>query len=153
MQGFPVDINALISATVTEAISARNIAKNIKSERFFSQIMPWGTTTGRNSTSSSAYPLSIKSDYRKWFKPVSSRCFLHLDYHRAEIGIAAALSRDNNLLDLYLNGDPYSWLADQCTPAIELNKAKRLFISFQYGAIPSKELIEKICYPQKLLST
>ena len=149
IQGFPVDINELNNATVTEAVSARNIAKNIKNERCFGQITPWGTSTGRNSTSSSAYPLSIKSDYRKWFKPVSGRCFLHLDYHRAEIGIAAALSQDKNLLDLYLNGDPYSWLADQCTPAIELNKAKRLFISFQYGAMPSKELIGKISLPAK----
>lgn len=150
-QGFPVDINALNTVAVTETASARNITKNIESERCYSKITPWGTTTGRNSTSSSDYPLSIKADYRKWFKPVSGRCFLHLDYHRAEIGIAAALSKDKNLLDLYLNGDPYSWLADQCTPAIELNKAKRLFISFQYGAMPSKELIRKISLPAKIV--
>jgi hypothetical protein len=149
IQGFPVDIKALNNTTVTEAVSSRNITKNILDERCYSQITPWGTTTGRNSTSSSDYPLSIKTEYRKWFTPASGRCFLHLDYHRAEIGIAAALSQDKNLLDLYINGDPYLWFAQQCTPAIELKKAKHLFISFQYGAMPSRKLIGKISLPAK----
>jgi len=95
--------------------------------------------------------LSIKANLRNWFKPVNNRCFVHLDFHRQEIGIAAALSHDKKLKDLYLNGDPYLWFANQCDPSIELKKAKRAFIAFQYGATPSISFSKKISLPQTIV--
>jgi hypothetical protein len=151
MQGIPVDVSAIKQVTAIEAPVARNILSYVDGGRCYCPIASFGAVTGRNTTSSSAYPLSIKSCYRKWFKPAKGRCFLHLDYHRAEIGIAAAESQDENLLDLYLNGDPYLWLANQCTPVMELKKAKRLFIAFQYGATPTQAFVRKMLLPERII--
>jgi hypothetical protein len=150
--GFPVDFVQLQQAIPTEAvISANEILKVTSNGRCYSPVKPYATKTGRNSTSSNQYPLSIKANLRNWFKPVNNRCFVHLDFHRQEIGIAAALSHDKKLKDLYLNGDPYLWFANQCDPSIELKKAKRAFIAFQYGATPSISFSKKISLPQTIV--
>jgi len=150
--GFPVDSAQIQQSTSTEALKYSNeILKVTSNGRCYSPVKPYAAKTGRNSTSSNQYPLSIKASMRNWFKPIDNRCFVHLDFHRQEIGIAAALSQDKKLLDLYLNGDPYLWFANQCDPSIELKKAKPAFIAFQYGATPSIAFSKKISLPQKLV--
>ncbi|MCF6459169.1 DNA polymerase [Pseudoalteromonas sp. MMG024] len=117
-----------------------------------SPIRAFGTSTGRNSKSSASYPLSIKSCYRTVIIPVQGNCLLHLDYHRQEIGIAAALSKDSVLLDLYKNGDPYSWFAQQVTPHISIKSAKRLFISLQYGSGVTEQLLRKTSLSKSIVT-
>jgi hypothetical protein len=145
LRGFPLDLVAVNQPNSIEEIScAKELLKKTSNGRCYSATKSYATITGRNSTSSNQHPLSIKASMRKWIRPSKNRCLIHLDFHRQEIGIAAALSQDESLLDLYQNGDPYTWLATQCEPSIELKKAKRAFIAFQYGALPSASLSKKM---------
>lgn len=151
-RGFPLDLVAINQPTSIEEINcAKKLLKVSSNGRCFSPVKPYATTTGRNSTSSNQYPLSIKAELRKWIKPSENRCLIHLDFYRQEIGIAAALSLDINLLDLYQHGDPYAWFAKQCEYEIELKKAKRAFIAFQYGAKPSIALAKKMSLPANIV--
>lgn len=151
--GFPIDLEAIKQPTSIEEVNcARELLKVTSKGRCYSPMKPYATITGRNSTSSNQHPLSIKASLRKWIKPSSNRCLIHLDFHRQEIGIAAALSQDKHLLDLYQQGDPYTWLATRCEPAIEFKKAKRLFIAFQYGAKPSTALSKKMSLPKNIVT-
>jgi len=152
-RGFPLDLIAVNQPTSIEEVNCgKELLKVTHQGRCYSPTKPYATTTGRNSTSSNQHPLSIKASMRKWIKPSKNKCLIHLDFHRQEIGIAAALSQDKHLLVLYQQGDPYTWLATRCEPAIEFKKAKRLFIAFQYGAKPSTALSKKMSLPKNIVT-
>gem|GEM_PF-1800266 len=149
--GIGIDVEALKQIRLHEPDIATALNGRLLDGRNISCIKPFATSTGRNSTSSLSYPLSIKANYRNLISPDSGNCLIHLDYKRQEIGIAAALSQDALLLDLYKNNCPYAWFANQVNPAVPMKLAKRLFIAIQYGAQLNDTFIRKMSLPAETI--
>lgn len=63
--------------------------------------------TGRNLPSSSRYVFGPSSWLRSLIKPDPGRVLAYIDWSQQEIGIAAALSGDEGLLEAVRSGDPY----------------------------------------------
>lgn len=69
---------------------------------------PWGTKTGRSQPS----PARLVFASARWLRgglirPPPGRALAYIDWTAAEIGIAAALSRDANMMAAYRSGDVY----------------------------------------------
>ena len=67
---------------------------------------PFGTTTGRNAPKKESIfgkPVWMRS----FWMPTEGSAFAYIDWTAAEVGIAAALSGDRAMMDMYLSGDPH----------------------------------------------
>lgn len=69
--------------------------------------------TGRNQPSNSKFIFGPAVWLRNLIKPSYGRGLAYLDWSQQEFGIAAALSRDENMIEAYLSGDPYLAFAVQ----------------------------------------
>lgn len=78
-----------------------------------SLLSPFGTLTGRNAPSSAKFIFGNAVWLRNLIKPKFGTAISYIDYEQQEIGIAAALSKDRNLIDAYESGDPYISFAKQ----------------------------------------
>jgi DNA polymerase I len=76
-------------------------------------LSPFGTVTGRNTPSSSKFIFGNAIWLRNLIKPFPGYAISYVDYEQQEIGIAAALSKDENLILAYESGDPYISFAKQ----------------------------------------
>jgi DNA polymerase-1 len=72
-----------------------------------SLLSPFGTITGRNTPSSSRFIFGNSVWLRNLIKPEEGKALAYIDYSQQELGIAAALSGDENLIRAYKSGDPY----------------------------------------------
>lgn len=86
--------------------------KNLKLEigsdgrnRFW--LNPFGTKTGRNNPSTNRALFGLPHTMRSFMKPEPGMALAQIDYGAEEVGIAAAKSRDQQLIEDYLSGDPY----------------------------------------------
>jgi hypothetical protein len=70
-------------------------------------LMPFATLTGRNAPSSIGYIFGLPAGFRPLIKPAEGEAVAILDYSAEEIGIAAGLSDDTNLLATFRAKDPY----------------------------------------------
>lgn len=70
-------------------------------------ISPFGSLTGRNQPSTSKSIFGPAKWIRYLIKPDEGMAIAYLDFEQQEFGIAAALSRDRNMMDAYNSGDPY----------------------------------------------
>lgn len=68
---------------------------------------PFSTKTGRNAPSASRFIFGPSVWIRSLIKPAPGRAIAYIDFASQEIGIAAALSGDQALIDTYSSGDPY----------------------------------------------
>jgi DNA polymerase I len=75
-------------------------------------LFPFGTTTGRNAHSKSPYNAHAGMRSFMLFSP--DTIGFYLDWRTQEVGVAAALSEDQVLIDDYLAGDVYHALARLC---------------------------------------
>lgn len=75
--------------------------------RLFAALRPFGTVTGRNAPSSTKFILNAPSWTRALVRPPAGRALAYLDWRSHELGIAAVLSEDANLLRSYEADDPY----------------------------------------------
>jgi DNA polymerase-1 len=82
-------------------------------------LFPFGTATGRNAHSKSPYNAHASMRSFMVFPPGSIG--FYLDWRSQEVGIAAAKSGDQNLIDDYLRGDVYHALALLCGLTTEPN--------------------------------
>jgi len=89
----------------------------------------FGAKTSRNTPSSSKYIFGPAVWIRSLIKPQKGMAISYIDYSQQEIGIAAALSKDENLKKAFETGDPY----------IEFAK--------EAGAVPQNAT--KITYPDE----
>jgi hypothetical protein len=74
-------------------------------------LSPFGTITGRNAPKSSEFIFACPAWLRSLVRPTSGRGIAYVDWCAQEHGIAAALSRDAQMMRAYQTGDPYLALA------------------------------------------
>jgi DNA polymerase I len=112
-------------------------------------LFPFGTATGRNAHARSPY--NAHAGVRGFIKFPADNIGAYLDWRTQEVGIAAAESGDQNLIDDYLNGDIYHALALLCGLTTERdpikwkksdpatrNRMKALQLGINYGmGVPS----------------
>jgi len=70
-------------------------------------LSPFRTKTGRNAPSTSKFIFNNATWLRHLIKPNPGKSLAYVDYCQQEIGIAAAISQDENLINDYLSGDVY----------------------------------------------
>ena len=112
-------------------------------------LFPFCTATGRNAHSKSLY--NSHASMRSFMVFPPDTIGVYLDWRTQEVGIAAALSGDQQLIDAYLAGDVYHALAVACgftddpdpqhwkknNPEMR-NRMKRLQLAINYGmGVPS----------------
>ena len=69
--------------------------------------------TGRNQPSNSRFIFGPAVWLRGLIKPECGKALAYIDWSQQEFGIAAALSRDENMIEAYQSGDPYLTFAIQ----------------------------------------
>lgn len=77
--------------------------------RFF--FNPFGSQTGRNQPPAKYFVLAMSSWLRCLMKPEPGYEITTIDYASQEFAIAAAMSRDINMINAYKSGDPYLYFA------------------------------------------
>jgi len=82
-------------------------------------LFPFGTATGRNAHRKSLYNAHAGLRGFMLFSPDTIGCYL--DWRTQEVGIAAALSGDEALMDAYRSGDVYHALARMCGLTVDLD--------------------------------
>jgi len=87
-------------------------------------LSPFCSKTSRNQPSSSKFIFGNAVWLRNLIKPEEGRAISYIDYEQQEIGIAAALSQDNNLMIAYGSGDPYVAFA-KAAGAMPVNGTKK----------------------------
>lgn len=102
--------------------------------------------TGRNQPSNSRFVFGAPAWLRGLVRPGPGKALAYLDYGQQELGIAAALSEDANLLAAYRAGDPYLAFARMAGAVPEGATAeshprerslfKRTALAVQYGQGP-----------------
>jgi DNA polymerase I len=70
-------------------------------------LSPYGTITGRNAPKSSEFIFAYPAWLRSLVRPAPGRVIAYIDWCSQEHGIAAALSRDAQMMRAYQTGDPY----------------------------------------------
>ena len=73
-------------------------------------LSPYGSKTGRNQPSNSRFIFGTATWLRSLIQPPPGRFVAYVDWTSQEIGVAAKLSGDANLLAAY-EDDPYLWFA------------------------------------------
>lgn len=73
-------------------------------------LSPYGSKTGRNQPSNSKFVFGAATWLRSLIQPPPGRFAAYVDWTSQEIGIAAKLANDENLLAAY-EDDPYLWFA------------------------------------------
>jgi hypothetical protein len=69
----------------------------------------FGSKTGRNQPSNSAFIFGPSCWLRSLIRPEPGRGLAYCDWSAQELGIAAVLSGDKQMQDAYASGDPYLW--------------------------------------------
>ncbi len=70
-------------------------------------LSPFRAKTGRNQPSNARFIFGPAVWLRGFIKPPEGYAVAYVDWEQQEFGIAAALSRDPNMIEAYLSGDPY----------------------------------------------
>ena len=70
-------------------------------------LWPFTAATGRNAPSSGEFIFGPSTWWRGLIKPAEGMALAYIDYNAQELGIAAALSKDPELLKAVESGDPY----------------------------------------------
>ena len=104
--------------------AVRNLKLEIGADgRNRSWLNPFGTKTGRNNPSTNRYIFGLPHTMRSFMKPAPGMALGQPDFGAQEIGIAAGLSGDPQLIEDYLSGDPYRQFAKASLGNREPNKA------------------------------
>jgi len=70
-------------------------------------LSPFGSVTGRNQPSNTKFVFGPARWIRGLIRPPEEYGIAYIDFSSQEIGIAAALSKDEQMIEGYLSGDPY----------------------------------------------
>jgi hypothetical protein len=101
-------------APTWQLLNFRNLLTNLDelpvgsdgSNRYW--INPFGSATARNQPSNAQFILGFPSYLRALIRPEPGTALIYLDFAKAEIGIAAALSHDPHMIAAYRSGDVYT---------------------------------------------
>jgi hypothetical protein len=77
----------------------------------------FGSSTGRNQPSNSAYIFGPSCWLRSLIKPAPGHALAYIDWSQQELAIAAALSEDPAMMAAYQSGDFYLWFAKEAGAA------------------------------------
>ena len=80
-------------------------------------LSPFGAKTGRNTPSNSRFIFGPAVWLRSLIRPDPGKALAYIDWSAQEVGIAAALSGDQAMLEAVRSGDPYLGLAKQAKRA------------------------------------
>jgi len=81
------------------------------------RLRPFRARTGRNAPSSARFVFGPARWMRGLIKPGPGMAIAYIDWSQQELGIAAALSKDDKMLEAYCSGDPYLRFAQQARAA------------------------------------
>jgi hypothetical protein len=103
----------------------------------------FGSKTGRNQPSNSAFIFGPSCWLRSLIKPAPGRGLAYSDWSAQELGIAAALSGDRRMQEAYASGDPYLWFgkfagivppdANKKTHGADRDRLKTVMLGVLYG--------------------
>jgi hypothetical protein len=103
----------------------------------------FASKTGRNQPSTAEFIFGPATWLRGLIQPADGTALAYLDYEQQEFGIAAALSKDEAMMEAYRTGDPYLTFAKQAgaVPADatklthdgERERFKKCALGVQYG--------------------
>ena len=96
-------------------------------------LSPFRSKTGRNQPSSKRFIFNSSAWIRSLIKPHQDKALAYIDWSQQEFGIAAALSKDEKMMQAYQSGDPYlefAKLARQIPLGATKNTSKRK-VTFQ----------------------
>ena len=120
-------------------------------------LSPFGSRSGRNQPSNTKFIFGPSTWLRGLIKPTEGRFVAYVDYSQQEIGIAAALSGDKNMMEAYSSGDLYltfakqagavPWNATKQTHAKERDQFKIVALAVGYG-MGEKSLALKLGVPE-----
>ena len=120
-------------------------------------LSPFGSRSGRNQPSNTKFIFGPSTWLRGLIKPQENRFVAYVDYSQQEIGIAAALSRDRNMMEAYASGDLYLTFAKQAgavppdatkkSHAKERDQFKIVALAVGYG-MGEKSLAVKLGAPE-----
>jgi len=106
-------------------------------------LSPFRARTGRNQPSSNQFIFGPSVWLRGLIKPKAGYGLAYIDWSQQEFGIAAALSRDQKMMDAYISGDPYLAFAKQAgavpmgatrhSHKAEREQFKACVLAVQYG--------------------
>jgi hypothetical protein len=106
-------------------------------------LSPFSSTTGRNQPSTNKFVFGLSKWARGLIQPAPGRALAYIDWSQQEFGVAAALSKDENMMQAYQSGDPYLAFAVQAgaVPAeatksshpLEREQYKLCVLATQYG--------------------
>jgi hypothetical protein len=116
-------------------------------------LSPFASKTGRNQPSTSKYIFGLSSWARNMIRPAPGFAIANIDFSQQEFAIAAALSRDENMMGAYRSGDPYMEFAIQSgmapkgatkkTHGAVREQCKTCILAVQYGMGP-ESLAQKL---------
>jgi DNA polymerase I len=87
-------------------------------------LSPFGANTGRHTPSNAAFIFGPATWIRGLIKPQPGTALAYVDWKQQELGIAAALSKDQALMQAYTSGDPYLTFA-RMAGAVPPNATKK----------------------------
>ncbi len=106
-------------------------------------LSPFRSKTGRNQPSNSKFLFGPSVWLRGLIKPAEGMGLAYIDWEQQEFGIAAALSKDPNMMEAYESGDPYLAFAKQAgavpdgatkaSHKVEREQFKQCALAVQYG--------------------
>lgn len=76
-------------------------------------LSPFSSTTGRNQPSTNKFIFGLAKWARALIQPAPGKALAYIDWSQQEFGVAAALSKDPQMMAAYLSGDPYLAFAVQ----------------------------------------
>jgi len=99
-------------------------------------LSPFGSRSGRNTPSNSKFIFGSSAWLRGLIRPPPGHGLAYVDWSSQEIGIAAALSGDPQLIGAYQSGDPYLTFAKQIGAApMDATKASHKTVRDQFKAV------------------
>ncbi len=103
----------------------------------------FGSKTGRNQPSNSKFIFGPSCWLRSLIRPEPGRAISYCDWSAQEFGIAAVLSKDQQMQEAYTSGDPYLWFgkfaklvpqdATKKTHGAERDRFKVMLLGVLYG--------------------
>lgn len=153
-------------ATLRDAISQLRVMSLMvgKDGRNRTSLWPFKSMTGRNQPSTAEYLFCMSAWLRGLMKPPPGYSVAYVDWSQQEFGIAAAFSKDKNMMDAYASGDPYLAFAIQskmappgatkATHKTERNLCKQCVLGVQYCMGPerlAKRIEQPVVFAKHLL--
>ncbi len=152
---------AIIYPEISDLWHLKSLLPHLKENRLIigndgrnrSPLVPFKSKTSRNQPSSTKHIFGNSVCLRSFIRPAEGRAIAYIDWAQQEFGIAAALSKDQKMIDAYSACDPYLAFAIQVgsAPSMASKEShpevraifKECILATQYG-MGAKKLAKRI---------